>query len=60
MLERPDDVVHDGAGVSRQKLGLRLQIRTREAELPGLPALLAVMLIVARSCMPVLWFERIA
>jgi Ca-activated chloride channel family protein len=43
-----------------QKLGSRLQIRTRETELTGVLAMVAAILIVAGSCLSVLWFGRIA
>jgi Ca-activated chloride channel homolog len=43
-----------------QKLGSRLQVRTRETELTALLALLAAGLMVAASSLSVLWFGRIA
>ena len=43
-----------------QKLGSRLQIRTRETELTGLLAMVAAILIVAGSSLSVLWFGRVA
>ena len=43
-----------------QKLGSRLQIRTRDTELTGLLAMVAAILIVAGSSLSVLWFGRVA
>lgn len=43
-----------------QRLGSRLQLRTREIELTGLLALIAAILFVAGSSLSVLWFGRIA
>jgi Ca-activated chloride channel homolog len=43
-----------------QKLGSRLQIRTRDTELTGLLAMLAAILIAAASSLSVLWFGRVA
>lgn len=43
-----------------QKLGSRLQMRSRDTELTALLALTAVILIVAGSSLSVLWFGRIA
>jgi hypothetical protein len=43
-----------------QKLGSRLQIRTRETELTALLASVAAILMLAASSLSVLWFGRIA
>lgn len=43
-----------------QKLGSRVQNRTRDTELTGVLALVAALLMVAGSSLSVLWFGRIA
>ncbi len=43
-----------------QTLGSRLQIKTREAELTGLLAMVAAIAIVAAASLSVLWFGRVA
>jgi Ca-activated chloride channel homolog len=43
-----------------QKLGSRLQIRTRETELTGLLAMVAAILFVAGASLSMLWFGRVA